>query len=107
MQRSRSRSLLHSLRCLTPAKVDSMEESGGISNKTFTLLIIATLLLSFGTSFYILQKSGVNTGKITGFALIPNGTATLVVQTTSSIRFTADTFNFGTGSINTEGGFRN
>ena len=84
-----------------------MDESEGISNKSFAILIIATLLLSFGTSFYILQKSGVNTGKITGFALIPNGTATLVVQTTSSIRFTADTVNFGTGSINTEGGFRN
>ena len=84
-----------------------MEESGGISNKTFTLLILATLILSFGTSFYILNKSGVGDGKITGFVLAPNGTATLTVQTSSSIRFTADTVNFGTGSIDTANGFRN
>lgn len=80
-----------------------------INNQTVVVLLAATLLISLGSTIYtlnIVKNMGVG-GGITGFAVVPNGTASLTIQQTSSIRFSQGTVAFGTGSVNTSGGFTN
>ena len=77
-----------------------------VSNKTVVMLLIATVVVSLGGAYISLNAvnnklSGIGVGPITGFATVPNGTATLTVSLVSSIQFSSPTVAFGTGSINT------
>ena len=77
-----------------------------VSNKTVVMLLIATVVVSLGGAYISLNAvstklSGIGVGPITGFATIPNGTATLTISLVSSIQFSQPTVAFGTGSINT------
>jgi len=82
------------------------KQSGeGISNRTVLALLLATLAVSLGGTFITLSTlnerlAGVGLEGVTGYALIPNGTASLTITTSSSIRFTADTVAFGSGFVN-------
>ncbi|MBL7055565.1 hypothetical protein ISS07_01490 [Candidatus Woesearchaeota archaeon] len=83
-----------------------------ISNKTILTMLFATLAISLGGTFVSLNA--VNSGltsvglqPITGFALVPNGTATVTITTSSSIKFSQGTVAFGSGSVNTSGGYDN
>lgn len=82
-----------------------------ISSKTVVALLVATIVISLGGTFATLNalnnKLGVGMPQITGFATVPNATATLTVQTYSSIKFSQATVAFGAGSVNTSGGFNN
>ncbi len=82
-----------------------------ISNKTVVALLVAAIAISLGGTFVTLNvlnnKLGVGMPQITGFATIPNATATLTLQTFSSIKFSQASVAFGTGSVNTSGGFSN
>lgn len=77
-----------------------------VSNKTVVMLLIATVVVSLGGAYISLNAvstklSGIGVGPITGFATVPNGTATLTISLVSSIQFSQPTVAFGTGSINT------
>ena len=83
-----------------------------ISNRTVVALLIATIVVSLGGTFVVLNNinsklASLDLGTITGFALIPNATATVTVQTFSSIKFSQASVAFGTGNVNTSGGFNN
>lgn len=83
-----------------------------ISNKTVVALLVATIVVSLGGTFIALNSvnsklSSLGIGQITGFALIPNATATVTVQTFSSIKFSQASVAFGTGNVNVTGGFNN
>ena len=82
-----------------------------VSNKTIFALLVATVVISLGGTYYI-SMSAVNNklgslgfAPITGFALIPNATATVTVELFSSIKFTDSSVAFGSGNVNTTGGF--
>ena len=85
---------------------------GEISNRTVLALLIATLVISLGGTY--ISLSAVNNklvslglAPITGFATIPNGTATVTVNTISSIKFSKASVAFGSGNVNTPGGYTN
>ncbi len=83
-----------------------------ISNRTLVALLVATVVVSLGGTFIALgsinnKLSSLGLGTITGFALIPNATATVTVQSVSSIKFSQASVAFGEGSVNTSGGFNN
>ncbi|MDP6139364.1 MAG: hypothetical protein QGI89_04705 [Candidatus Woesearchaeota archaeon] len=85
---------------------------GEISNRTILALLIATLVISLGGTY--ISLSAVNNklvslglAPITGFATIPNGTATVTVNTISSIQFSKASVAFGSGNVNTPGGYNN
>lgn len=83
-----------------------------VSNKTLAFLLVMTIVVSLAGTFITLSvvnsrfvaQGGV---PLTGMAVVPNATATLTVQGSSSISFTQATINFGSGSVDTEGGFTN
>ena len=86
-----------------------------VSNKTVVMLLVATVIISVGGMLYTMNSvnrallgNGIaGLPGITGLALVPNGTAQLTVATTSSIRFTSATVDFGSGNVNTTGGYTN
>jgi hypothetical protein len=85
---------------------------GEISNKTILALLVATVVVSLGGAYISISAvnsrlSSVGLAPITGFATIPNGTATVTVQTVSSIKFSQASVAFSTGSVNTASGFNN
>ena len=84
-----------------------------VSNKTIFALLVATVVISLGGTY--ISMSAVNnklgslgftpTAPITGLALIPNATASVTIQHFSSIRFSDSSVAFGSGNVNTTGGF--
>jgi len=83
-----------------------------VSNRTIVALLVATIVVSLGGTFVTLNSlnnrlGALGVSQITGFALIPNATATVTVQTFSSIKFSQASVAFGTGNVNTTGGFNN
>ena len=85
---------------------------GEISNKTILALLVATVVVSLGGAYISISAvnsrlSSVGLAPITGFAVVPNGTATVTVQTVSSIKFSDSSVAFGTGSVNTTGSYSN
>ena len=85
---------------------------GDISSKSVAMLLVVTIVVALGGTYFTIsainQKlTSMGLTPITGFALTPNGTTTLTVQTTASITFTAASVNFGSGNVNTSGGFTN
>ena len=83
-----------------------------VSNRTVVLLLIATIAISLGGT--LISLSAINNrltflglAPITGLAVVPNATVNLSVQTASSIRFISANIDFGSGSVNTAGGFTN
>jgi hypothetical protein len=80
-----------------------------VSNRTVLMLLFATIAISLGGTFITLNAVNDRLGTlglapVTGFAVVPNGTATVTISTTSSIIFTAATVAFGSGSVNTSAG---
>src|SRR3989344_4566576 len=80
-----------------------------ISNKTVVTLLVAAIAISLGGTFVTLNALNSRLGalgfsQLTGFATIPNATATLTANTYSSIKFSQATVAFGTGSVNTSAG---
>lgn len=83
-----------------------------VSNRTVTLLLIATIIIAIGGTFFSLEAvnrglSALGLAPITGFALAPNATATLTIAVTSSIKFIQANIDFGTGYVNASGGYNN
>ncbi len=83
-----------------------------ISNKTLAVLLILTIVVSLGGTFISLSiinsiLKGPQGSGVTGFALTPNATTTLTVDYYSSITFTQASIAFGSGSVNTTGGYTN
>ena len=76
-----------------------------VSNKTLAFLLVATIVESLGGTFisfsFVKSKIKEESVSLTGFALIPNGTVSLSIGTTASIKFTsgADTVTFGSGAV--------
>lgn len=90
-------------------KVKKMND---VSNRTVVVLLIATIVVSLGGTLISLTAINNRLGvlglaPITGFATVPNATATLTIETVSSIRFSQATINFGSGYVNTSGGYDN
>ncbi len=76
-----------------------------MSNKTLAMLLVAAIAVSlFGTIFSLNRLESFGT---TGFATQANGTASVYVNTTTSIIFNVSTINWGTGYVNTSGGYVN
>ncbi|MCH8003659.1 MAG: hypothetical protein IH934_03420 [Nanoarchaeota archaeon] len=83
-----------------------------ISNRTIMVLLVATIVISLGGTFISLSAvnnrlTSIGLAPITGFATVPNATATVTVNTVASIRFSAATVAFSSGSVDTAGGFNN
>ena len=84
-----------------------------LPNKTILALLVATVAISLGGTYISMSAVNDRLGSlgfapvtpITGFALIPNATATVTIQTFSSIKFSDSTVAFGSGNVNTTGGF--
>jgi hypothetical protein len=76
-----------------------------MSNKTLAMLLVAAIAVSlFGTIFSLNRLGTLGT---TGYAISANGTATVYVNTSTSIRFAVSSVNWGTGTVNTTGGYVN
>ena len=76
-----------------------------ISNKTLAWLLIGAIIVSILGTFTALnriQKLG-----ITGAATTTQGTATVNITTSQSIRFAVATIDWGTGGVNTTAGYNN
>ncbi len=83
-----------------------------VSNRTIMALLIATVVVSLGGTYISLSAvnnklTSIGLVPITGFAVIPNATATVTVNTISSIKFSQASVAFSTGSVNTASGFNN
>tara|TARA_Y100000310_G_scaffold241784_1_gene245870 strand:+ start:31611 stop:32324 length:714 start_codon:yes stop_codon:yes gene_type:complete len=84
-----------------------------VSNKTIMVLLIATIVVSLGGTYISLSAvnnrlASIGLAPITGFVTtVPNATATVTVNTVSSIQFSQSSVAFGSGSVNTTGGFNN
>lgn len=83
-----------------------------ISNRTVVILLIATVVISLGGTFISLSAinnrlSALGLAPITGFALIPNATATVTVQTFASIKFSQPSVAFGSGYVDVAAGYNN
>ncbi len=77
-----------------------------MSNKTLSLLLVAAIAISlFGTIISVNKLSKFQTIKTTtGFATSDQGTATVYINSSTSIFFYVDTVNFGTGYVNGSAG---
>jgi len=75
-----------------------------VSNKTLAMFLVFSIVISLGGVILSLSKIGSlsTTGYATG-----TGTASINVSTTTSVRFAISTINFGTGNVNTTGGYTN
>ena len=69
-----------------------------ISNKTLALFLVAAIVVSLAGTIISLNKLGQVT--TTGFAATDTGTATLQVNSTTSIFFSIDSINWGSGYVN-------
>ena len=81
-----------------------------VSNRAVMALLIATIVISLGGTFISLttinnRLVGLGLTPITGLVMAPNATATLTVTTTSSIKFSQATVAFGSGYVNSSGGY--
>lgn len=78
-----------------------------ISNKTLAFLVFVAILVSlFGTFLSLNRLKYIGPAQpITGMGTTPTGNATLTVVTLSSINFTDNSVNWGTGYVNTSGGY--
>ena len=80
-----------------------------ITNKTLAMLLVAAVAISlFGTIFSVnkLNQFG-EFRSTTGFATTDTGTAVVVVNTSTSIKFVVATIDWGSGSVNSTSGFLN
>lgn len=77
-----------------------------MSNKTLSLLLVAAIAISlFGTIISVNRLSRFQAVKTTtGFATSDQGTATVYINSSTSIFFAIDTVDFGTGYVNGTGG---
>lgn len=77
-----------------------------MSNKTLSLLLVAAITISlFGTIISVNKLNRFQTIKATtGFATSDQGTATVYINSSTSIFFSIDTVDFGTGYVNGTGG---
>lgn len=76
-----------------------------ISNKTLAILLLCTIFISITiilTSLHRLNQLG-----ITGASTTATGNATVNITTLRAIRFTVSTIDWGSGSVNTTGGYVN
>ena len=85
---------------------------GEISNRAILALLVATVVVSLGGTYISISAvnsrlTSIGLTPITGFATIPNATATVSIETFSSIKFSQSSVAFGSGSVNTSGGFNN
>ena len=78
-----------------------------ISDKTLMLLLVVSIVVALGGTFMSLSKLYSSPTSITGAAVSPNASVILTVNSVASLTFTASSVNFGTGSVNTSGGFSN
>lgn len=82
-----------------------------ISNKTLAILLVVTIVVSLGGTFISLGIiSSMSRGggpSFTGFAVSPNATAQVTLESFSSIKFSQSSINFGTGSVNSTTGINN
>ncbi|MCH8003660.1 MAG: hypothetical protein IH934_03425 [Nanoarchaeota archaeon] len=83
-----------------------------VSNRTIMVLLVATIVVSLGGTFISLSAvnnrlTSIGLAPITGFATVPNATATVTIVGASSIFFSQATVAFGSGSVDTAGGFNN
>jgi hypothetical protein len=80
-----------------------------ITNKTLGLLLVAAVAISlFGTIISINKLNQfTQLSTTTGFATSDQGNVSVYVNTSTSIRFAVNTVNWGTGIVNTTGGYVN
>ncbi len=80
-----------------------------ISNNTLALFLIAAVAISVVGTFVSLDKlNTLSKLTATGFATSNSqATATLNISTTTSIKFSINSVDFGTGSVNTTGTYTN
>ena len=77
-----------------------------ISNKTLAMFLVAAIVVSLGGTILSLQR--LNSISTTGYATAnTQGNATINVTSQTSLRFAINSVNFGTGSVNTTGGYTN
>ena len=76
-----------------------------VTNKTLSILLLALLVISIGTTFYNLEKlSSLRLIRSpTGFILNPASLAKVNISTLASLRFSIATVDWGTGYVNTTG----
>ena len=79
-----------------------------ITNKTLAIFLVAAVAISlFGTILSINKLNQFGKFITTGYATSDNATATLVVSSTTSIKFAVATVDWGTGYVNSTGGYVN
>jgi hypothetical protein len=80
-----------------------------ISNKTLALFLVAAVTISlFGTVISLNKMNRlVQLKSTTGYALSDTALAQVTVNTTTSIIFTTDSIDFGSGTVNTSGADKN
>ncbi len=81
-----------------------MEE---ISNKTIAALLVVAMVLSLSGTFFSLNKLNMLQKGVTGYATAynDNATATLSLASVTSITYTTNAVDWGTGSVDTSNGF--
>jgi hypothetical protein len=77
-----------------------------IDNKTLLVFLVAAVVISLAGTIVSLNKLGRLSTVTTGYAS-GTGTASINVSTTTSVRFAISTIDFGTGGVNTTGGYNN
>ena len=76
-----------------------------LSNKTLAMFLVAAIAVSlFGTLFSLNRLGSLGA---TGYATSANGTAIVVVNTSTSIKYVVATINWGSGLVNTTAGYLN
>lgn len=83
-----------------------------LNDRTILTLFLLSIVVSLGGAYITIQSvnklAGTTFSPVTGFATsVPNATVNLSVDLVSSIKFVAAQVDFGTGSVNTSGGFNN
>jgi len=77
-----------------------------VSNKMLALLLLLAIVVSVAGTFVSLNRLS-QTG-VTGYAVSSDsGTAKVNVQSNTVLRFTVNNMDFGTGYVNTTGGYTN
>ncbi|GIU70270.1 MAG: hypothetical protein KatS3mg002_1506 [Candidatus Woesearchaeota archaeon] len=80
-----------------------------ITNKTLGLLLVAAVTISlFGTIISINRMNRImEMSSLSGYATTAQGNVSVYVNTSTSIRFAIDYVDWGTGYVNTTGGYVN
>ena len=82
-----------------------------LNNNTILTLFLVSIVVSLGGAYITINSvnklAGTTFLPLTGFVTNPTGNASVTINTASSIKFSVTSVAFGSGNVNTTGGFTN